>query len=379
MFIFSIDGGTDRDSGYDSLIKNRNQLEMISNSSAKILERIEPISDGIVATEVTPLIMAKIPKSHSFDEKRCTSNKDEMESSLVHSWSYCISDSDHLNAEHELEISTSAEEFFNRNDNAIVTEIISEIIDKVCGVVDDGGPQAVNRPTDLDLKQKVTVYSSKNLMLYPIHSHICLHYDVFDSNQVIYALYTLKSCLLSNPQLFIKCLATSGIKDLKNTEILNLLARHRKSLLGYSFSGDLNPEYVNFYRGYMFLDVIITICLNYARTFYPFLEELNVTEQDLNNNLKIQLESLEILDIIVKNLIKMVNENSKGFANYIGDMLIKCKLQKIMLHCLLTSVRSFDEEMTFAEEVLLFNNFQLYDSKHRVGEHVEAFQIQLLR
>lgn len=352
---------------------------MISNSSAKILESIEPISDGIVASEVAPLIIApKLPKSHSFDEKRCAANNDEMENSLVHSWSYCISDSDHLNAEHELEISTSAEEFFNRSDNAVVTEIINEIIGKVCGLVDDDS-QIVNRPTDLDLKQRITVYSSKNCMLYPIHSHICLYYDVFDSNQVIYALHTLKSCILCNPQLFIKCLATSGIKNLKNNEILNLLARHRKSLLGYGFNGDLNPEYANFYRGYMFLDVIITVCLNYARTFYPFLEELNVTEQDLNNNLKIQLDSLEILDIIVKNLIKMVNENSKGFANYIGDMLIKCKLQKIMLHCLLTSVRNFDEEMTFAEEVLLFNSFQLYDSKHRVGEHVEAFQIQLLR
>src|SRR5699024_8758738 len=116
-----------------------------------------------------------------------------------------------------------------------------------------------------------------------------------------------------------------------------------------------------------------------ARTFYPCLEDVHVTNQELNNNLKIQLESLEILDVIIKNLITMVNENTKGFANYIADMLIKCKLQKIILHCLLTSVRNFDEEMTFAEEVLLFNKFQLHDCNHKVGEPVEAYQIQLLR
>jgi hypothetical protein len=372
---FPPEGSTDRDSGYDSFIKSKTQLDILSNSSNKLLESIEPISDGIKDESLNGNAV-KIPKSQSFDEKCCGGRNDDMENSLVHSWSYCISDSDNLNA--ELEISTSAEEFFKRNDNVIVTEIINDIIDKVCNLVDNN-VHVPHRPTDLDLRSKITVHSSKNCVLYPIHSHICLYYDVFDSNQILYALQTLKNCILCNSQLFIKCLATSGIKNLKNNDILNLLARHRKSLLGYSFSGELNSEYLNFYRGYMFLDVVIAICLNYARTFYPFLEDLHVTPQELNNNLKIQLESLEILDVIVKNLITMVNENSKGFSSYIADMLIKCKLQKIMLHCLLTSVRNFDEEMTFAEEVLLFNNFQLYDANHKVGEHVEAYQIQLLR
>ncbi|RZC43189.1 dopey-1 -like protein, partial [Asbolus verrucosus] len=335
---FPQEGSTDRDSGYDSFIRSKTQLDIISNSSNKLLESIEPISDGIKDENLNGNVV-KIPKSQSFDEKCCNGRNDDIENSLVHSWSYCISDSDNLNA--ELEISTSAEEFFKRNDNVIVTDIMNEILDKVCNIIDNNS-QAVHRPTDLDLRPKIAVHSSKN-------------------------------CL------FIKCLATSGIKNLKNNDILNLLARHRKSLLGYSFSGELHAEYVNFYRGYMFLDVIISICLNYARTFYPFIEDLQVTHQELNNNLKIQLQSLEILEVIVKNLITMVNENSKGFSSYIADMLIKCKLQKIMLHCLLTSVRNFDEEMTFAEEVLLFNNFQLYDSNHKVGEHVEAYQIQLLR
>lgn len=366
--------GTERDSGYDSFARSKTQLDLISNSSHKLLESIEPISDGIKDDSLINGNVAKIPKSQSFDEKCCNGKSDEMESSLVHSWSYCISDSDNLNA--ELEISTSAEEFFNKSDNTVVTEILNEVLDKVCELIDSHTP---TRPTDLDLRSKITVHSSKNCVLYPIHSHICLYYEVFDSNQILYALQTLKNCVLCNPQLFLKCLATSGIKNLKNNDVLNLLARHRKSLLGYSFSGKLNPEYLNFYRGYMFLDVVILICLNYARTFYPFLDDLHVTNEEMESNFKIQLESLEILDVIIKKLITMVNENSKGFANYIGDMLIKCKLQKVMLHCLLTSVRNFDEEMTFAEEVLLFNNFQLYDGSHKVGEHVEAYQTRLLR
>lgn len=212
-----------------------------------------------------------------------------------------------------------------------------------------------------------------------MHQHICLYCEVFDTNHVLYALKTLKNCLTANPQLFIKCSATAGLKDLKNSEIIYLLARHRKSILGFGFGGDLNQEHVNFYRGYMFLDVIILICLNYARSYFFHYDELNFIEEEISNNLQIQLKSLEILDIIVKNLINIVNENNKGFAVYIADVLLKCNLQKIVLHCLLTSVRNFDNEMTFAEEVLLYNNFKLYDNHKKVSEHVEGFQVQLLR
>lgn len=388
---------TDKDSGFDSLVMAGNnsrilQSDLILNSlsSKKLLEKFEPISDGIKDEELTScsgVAKSSLPKSHSFDEKyRCHNGEARIGSdlenlSLVHSWSYCMSDSDNLNA--ELELSASAEDFFKSQSDiiTIVTEIVNDIVDKVCALNNN------HRPTDLDLKPvkfnnttpQQQQQQSKNCVLYPIHTHICLYYDLFDSNQVIYALQTLKNSIVCNPQLFIRCLATSGIKNLKNNDILMLLAKHRKSLLGLNFNGELNPEYINFYRGYMFLDVIISICLNYSRTFYPYIDDLHITSQEMNNNLKIQLESLEILDIIVKNLIIMVKESSKGFSSYIGDMLVKCKLQKILLHCLLTSVRSFDEDMTFAEEVLLYNRFQLYDGNSKVGEHIEAYQIQLLR
>ncbi|XP_045463500.1 protein dopey-1 homolog isoform X2 [Harmonia axyridis] len=374
---------TTMDSGYESVVKSKTQpdiIGMLSNGpSKKILEKIEPIEDGVKDKFVDP----KLPKSRSFDEKSASmENASEQGNSLVHSWSYCLSDSENLHA--ELELSTSAEDFFKTSDKTVIAEIMLDLLDRVCERIDgdseitDSSSTTTNRHSDTEIRPKIH-HSSKNFVLYPIHSHICLYYEVFDSSQVFYALQTLKNCILSNPQLFIKCLATSGLKNLQNNEVLYLLARHRKSILGYHFTGDLNQEYVNFYRGYMFLDVIISICLNYARTFYPCLDDVHLTNEEMNMNFKIQLESLEILDVIVKNLIAIVKDNTKGFSSYIADMLVKCKLQKILLHCLLTSVRTFDEDMTFAEEVLMFNNFLLFDSNQNVGEHIEAFQIQLLR
>lgn len=370
----------DRDSGFESLLRQKSHTDSINSnrnteSTRKtLLEHIEPISDGIKADQTNE---AKLLKSHSFDEKvNCEKISDIENCSLVHSWSYCISDSDNLNA--ELEISTSAEEFFKGGDHTIVSEVLNEIINKVCDSIDKNVEKCV-RPTDLDLKPKISEHGLKNFNVFPMHYHLCLYYEVFDSNQVLYALRTLKSCILSNPQLFIRCLSTSGLKDLRSNDILHLLARHKKSILGGGFLGEIPQEHINFYRGYMFLETLISICLNFSRSFYPCLDDQNLTENEMSNNLKIQLESLEILDIVIRNLLALVKENSKGFSSYIGDILVKCKLQKILLHCLLTSVRNFDEDLSFAEEVLLFNNFQLLGSDNKMGLHVEAFQTQLLR
>nr|XP_022916081.1 protein dopey-1 homolog isoform X1 [Onthophagus taurus] len=357
-------------SNEDSLLSKQyeHQTSRTSESSKNILEHIETISNGVKDSKPTN----KLSKSQSFDEKANEKLVEIENLSLVHSWSYSISDSDNLNA--ELEMSTSAEDFFKDSDNKVVKDVLNEILIKVCGEEEEicDSPNT-RRSFDAEIRNSDCY---KNVCLYPMHQHMCLYCEIFDLNHILYALKTLKNCLVANPQLFIKCLATTGLKDLNNNEILILLARHYKSTLGLNFSGDLNQEYLNTYRGYMFLDVVIIICLNYARSF--FWDPI-ISEEEIYNNLQIQLKSLEILDLIVKNLITIVSENRKGFAVYIADMLLKCKLQGVVLHCLLTSVRNFDKEMTFAEEVLLFNNFKLYDSHKKVSEHVEAFQIQLLR
>ncbi|KAF5280713.1 hypothetical protein FQR65_LT15003 [Abscondita terminalis] len=362
----------DRDSGYDSqnnslsFFKTEESVDKEKPNGVQklaILDHIEPITDGISDKHVEH---GKMRKSRSFDEKN-DQKLEEIENNLVHSWSYCLSDSEKLNC--ELEMSTAAEEFFKGGDHAIISELLNEVLDNVC-------PEEASTKQALNNNQK---QEGRHFSVYPIHYHLCLYCNVFDSNVILYALQTLKNSIQTNPQLFVQCLATTGVQNVKHNDVLYLLARHRKSMLGSGFGGDLNSEHVNFYRGYMFLDTLILLCLNYVKTFYPNLESVNFTQDDIDKNLKIQLASLEVLDITIRSVINIVNENSKGFSSYIADMLVKCKLQEDLLHCLLTSVRNFDDDMSFAEEILLFNNFQLYNSHKKVSEHVEAFQIQLLR
>lgn len=349
------------------------------------LEQIEPILDGITDTTTKRQMIqsnakiSKLTKSFSLEEKGDNEKIGSFENGgLVHSWSYSMSDSEKIDA--ELEFSTAAEEFFT-DPVHIVTDILDDIIEDVCSIHEEKSMKNIkkNLPSRKKFDNKTKIKIDKPFNIYAIHHHILLYCDVFDSNMVLYAFHTLKNNILTNPRLFITCLATNGLQSTNNTDLLHLLAKHRKSVLGFGYSGDLTNEHINFYRGFMFLEVLVTVCLNYARSYYPNLDNTRLNDDEIQNNLKIHLASLDLLDLIVKNLIILVNENAKGFSSYIGDMLSKCKLQKIMLHCLLTSVRNFDSEMTFAEEILLFNKFQLYDVQKRISEHMEAYQIQLLR
>lgn len=102
-----------------------------------LLEHLEPISDGI--TDQIP----KLPKSRSFDEKNDHQKMGDIENSLVHSWSYCLSDSERLNC--ELEMSTTAEEFFKGGDHAIITELLNEILDNVCGPEETSNKQVSSK------------------------------------------------------------------------------------------------------------------------------------------------------------------------------------------------------------------------------------------
>jgi hypothetical protein len=55
-------------------------------------------------------------------------------------------------------------------------------------------------------------------------------------------------------------------------------------------------------------------------------------------HLKVQLASAELLMLICSELIYIVRDSGKGFACYIADLLSRCKLQKVVLHCVLSSV-----------------------------------------
>ncbi|KZC07062.1 Protein dopey-1 like protein [Dufourea novaeangliae] len=292
--------------------------------------------------------------------------------------------------EGDLEASTAAEEYFgNSGSNSIVEEILNDVLDRVMQLCD------VNEtPKNVDESTYQNTKSGRNygVGVHNLHSHMLLYCGVYDSTRTLYALRTLRNELLTNTRMFLCCAATTGVSNTtKNTTLLNLLARHRKSVFGRNFHGDIaNTEFIAAYRSSMYLEVLISVCLYFARSYYPNLGQMRLTQEEISGNRQVQLASAELLTLIFSELIPIVRDSGKGFSCYIVDLLTKCKVQKVALHCLVSSVMNMknahkenEEVFTFTEEIILFND-PVTDSdvnkcKYRASDHTEAFQIQLLR
>ncbi|CRK96401.1 CLUMA_CG009818, isoform A [Clunio marinus] len=238
-------------------------------------------------------------------------------------------------------------------------------------------------------------FNTKMEKLHPFHTHLLLYYKCYDTKQVLYCLETLRNLMLAgNSKLFLCLSINTSVSEL---QLKHLLMRHRKSIFGKGFDGSLsNSEFNNAYRGVMYLEVLITLCLYYARSYFqvnydnqqsdsdddldnnrniPMRSHEKPTIDDLLANCKIQLASIEMLTLIFTELISIVKEMGKGLASYVADLMIKCKVQKVILHCVLTSVHYFTMKITttLSEKILKANDPG--DEKM----HLEAIQVQLLK
>lgn len=106
----------------------------------------------------------------------------------------------------------------------------------------------------------------------------------------------------------------------------------------------------------------------------------------LSLDLQVQIACLELLALIFSELTSIVRDSGKGLANYIGDLLARCKVQKVVLHCLVASVHDCasachtQHNLTFTEEIIHFNDPGRVKGEHHVMSPLaEAYQIQLLR
>lgn len=85
--------------------------------------------------------------------------------------------------------------------------------------------------------------------------------------------------------------------------------------------------------------------------------------------LQVQLTSIETLTDILTELIPLVRESGKGLASYIATILAKCKVQRIVLHCVMSSLSAIQQQQqqqqfttvriggrTFTEEIIDFND-----------------------
>lgn len=101
------------------------------------------------------------------------------------------------------------------------------------------------------LHTKLSDYT-ENYILNFTHCEIVVNFRVLNFNSVIY-----------------------------RSPLLKLLARHRKSIFGRGFSGELDSSSN---RNTMYLEVIISTCLYYMRSYYPNLGQTKLTHEEIRAN-----------------------------------------------------------------------------------------------
>lgn len=175
--------------------------------------------------------------------------------------------------------------------------------------------------------------------VHPLHTHILLYTQKYDARRTLYALSCLKSVISTNPHLVTVALTTSNIGSTTTphvTQVLNLLIRHRRSVLGKNFNSELPPDASVGVRSSMFVEVLISVCLFYIRGYYPNLMMSKLSEVELNANKEIQILSSDVLTMIFSELTVIAQSSGRGVATYIGELLLKCKVSMLLfftLHC----------------------------------------------
>ncbi|XP_048351284.1 protein dopey-1 isoform X2 [Sphaerodactylus townsendi] len=182
---------------------------------------------------------------------------------------------------------------------------------------------------------------SPHFNIHPLYQHVLLYLQVYDSSRTFYAFSAIKAILKTNPSAFVNAISTTSINNAYTPQLSllqNLLARHRISVMGKDFYSYIPVDSNHNFRSSMYIEILISLCLYYMRSHYP--THVKVSPQDLIGNRNMQMMSIEILTLLFAELAKVVESSTKGFPSFISDMLSKCKVQKVILHCLLSSIFS---------------------------------------
>ncbi|KAM5284545.1 protein DOP1A isoform 3-T4 [Hipposideros larvatus] len=182
---------------------------------------------------------------------------------------------------------------------------------------------------------------SPNFNIHPLYQHVLLYLQLYDSSRTLYAFSAIKAILKTNPIAFVNAISTTSINNVYTPQLSllqNLLARHRISVMGKDFYSHIPVDSNHNFRSSMYIEILISLCLYFMRSHYP--THVKVTAQDLIGNRNMQMMSIEILTLLFTELAKVIESSAKGFPSFISDMLSKCKVQKVILHCLLSSIFS---------------------------------------
>lgn len=287
-----------------------------------------------------------------------------------------------------------SQKLWKDSDSEIIANLVEELVDTVAEQLEetaaleneeDDDFSSASENTTKTLSESLSMINlTKPISISQLHSHILLYVQIYDSKRTFYALTTLWNVILAEPQKMLFTLATTSISNrqsIHTQELLQFFSRHKKSLEGKGFHGELTADLINpSHKNSSFLEIIVTTCLYYVRSYYSSVVQNKSSDEEIYGNQKVRILSCEILKLIFSELISAI-KNRQTFSNYVHDMLNRCNVQKYILHTIVSSVYNF--QLKSDKKIKLEDAFSetLIDFNERTGSHgfQEDMQKSLLK
>lgn len=149
----------------------------------------------------------------------------------------------------------------------------------------------------------------------------------------------LLSCLVSSGTATQNGDSSAGGTSALTVSLVDLMAKHVRAILGQHFWGVTGDEDPSKHRHLTLLELLITISLHFLRSFFLNSPICPVTQSDLVMAWKCKIAALDFLTELLGELCGMICEQqSRPFVMFVQSVLSRSKLQKCLLHLLLTAV-----------------------------------------
>ena len=127
-----------------------------------------------------------------------------------------------------------------------------------------------------------------------------------------------------------------------------------------------------------YLEVLISVSLYFIRSEYS--SHLQVQPEDIDGNVQVQMASTELLLGVMWQLVEVVKESGAGFGTYISDMFSRCKVQKALLHCLLSTLYERTGVRTTSKSPSpTLKSSHIHVSSEISQSQARAFQVKLVK
>lgn len=133
--------------------------------------------------------------------------------------------------------------------------------------------------TEIDNRQFDRPNSSLGAVQF--YSHMLLYCDLYDKNRILYTLNKFRDILSVNAKAFLFAISTTAVSP--QSPLVQLLMKHRNSIFARGFQCEEKSTEA-FSKNTTYLEVLITVCLYYVRSYYPNSGNAKLTEKEIFGN-----------------------------------------------------------------------------------------------